>query len=424
VRGGAGIAYDFMNQQLHHNTTTAAPFGGRLLRPNTVSFDDPWAGTTNPFPYVSGPGNYLFYPFSTFQPIPENLRTPKVYNWNLAVQRQITKQWFVAGSYVGSNAIHLLTSIELNLPQLIAGLPTPQTAADIASFCTPALPIRANCASNLNQRRSLYLENPTRAANLGQITQYDDGATQSYHGLLMNTTWRPNSGVNINANYTWSHCLADTIFQGTPPNPGQNPPNVNNRSLDRGNCIGDRRHIFNLTGVAQTPRFEGRALRILATGWTMSGIYRYTTGSYMNITTGVDRSLTGINNAQQRVNVVNSNVFASDRGSACAGIAPCMTWLNPAAFALPALGTNGNIGYTNVLGPAFWQLDMAVSRQFKVHEGQSVEIRGESFNILNSVRPQNPVGNQSLNFSAPATFGRILNAYDPRIMQFAVKYTF
>ena len=421
VRGGVGIAYDFMNQQLHHNTTTAAPFGGRLLRPNTISFDDPWAGTTNPFPYVSGPGNY-FFPnlFNTFQPIPENLRTPRVYNWNIAVQRQLTPKWFAAASYVGSNAIHLLTSVELNLPQLIAGLPIPQTAADIAAFCTPALPIRANCASNLNQRRSLYLENPTRAANLGQVTQYDDGATQKYHGMLLNTTWRPNSGVNINANYTWSHCLADTIFQGTPPNPGQNPPNVNNRSLDRGNCIGDRRQLFNLTGVAQTPRFEGRALRMLATGWTTSVIYRYTTGAYLNVSTGVDRSLTGVNNGQQRVNLVNSNIFSDSRGAACAGRAPCMNWFNPGSFAQPALGTNGNFGYQNALGPGFWQFDMALSRQFKVTEGQRVEIRGEAFNILNSIRPQNP----ATTFAAANTFGLILSAYDPRIMQFAVKYVF
>jgi hypothetical protein len=422
VRGGAGIAYDFMNQQLHHNTTTAAPFGGRLLRPATISFDDPWAGTTNPFPYVSGPGNYFFPAFGTFQPIPENLRTPRVYNWNFSIQRQVTQNWFTSASYVGSNAIHLLTSVELNPAILV-----PNTAIDpntgqtvTTGTCPPGVTVGCNSTSNINQRRILFLQNPTRAANIGQLTQYDDGATQKYHGLLLNTTWRAKNGININANYTWSHCIADTIFQGTPPNPGQNPPNANNRSLDRGNCIGDRRHLFNLTAVAQTPRFENAVVRMLGTGWTTSAIYRYTTGAYLNVSTGVDRSLTGVNSGQQRVNLVNPNYFAPDRGSACAGIAPCMTWLNSTAFAQPALGTNGNIGYQAVLGPAFWQFDMALSRQFRITEGQHLEVRGEAFNILNSIRPQNP----ATSFAAGGTFGRILSAYDPRIMQFALKYVF
>ena len=63
---------------------------------------------------------------------------------------------------------------------------------------------------------------------------------------------------------------------------------------------------------------------------------------------------------------------------------------------------------------------MALSREFKVKENQRFEVRGEAFNLLNSIRPQNP----ATSFAAGNTFGRVLNAYDPRIMQFAVKYLF
>jgi len=419
IRGGIGIAYDFMNQQLHHNTTTAAPFGGRLLRPQTISFDDPWniaGGGTNPFPYVSGPGNYLFTPFSTFQPIPPTLRTPRAYSWNLAIQRQVTRALFVSASYVGNNAIHLLTSVELNLPQIV-----PNTAGTALGSCPPQTTVGCNATSNTNQRRILYLQDPVKSANIGNLTQYDDGATQQYHGLLLNSTWRPNKGVNINANYTWSHCIADQMFQGTPPNPSQNYFHQFNRSLDRGNCVGDRRHIFNLTAVAQTPRFDNRTVRMIGTGWTTSVIYRYQTGQYLTVSSGIDRSLTGINTVIQRPDLVNSSaVMAADAGSACAGRVPCMTWFNSAAFAQPAQGTYGNIGYQNVLAPAFWQFDMALSREFRVTENQRFEIRGEAFNILNSIRPQNP----ATNLNTSNTFGVILSAYDPRIMQFALKYVF
>jgi hypothetical protein len=426
IRGGFAIAYDFVNQMLHHNTTTANPYGGRIVRPQTISFDDPWAGFAggNPFPYVSGPGNYLFTPFGAFQPVPEDLRTPRVYLWNFSIQRQITPAWFVSASYVGNNAIHLLTSTELNPAVLV-----PNTAGTPIGTCPPGVTAGCNAVSNTNQRRILYLQDPAKAANIGFVTQYDDGATSQYHGMLLNTTWRPNSRVNINANYTWSHCIGDYIHGNNVPNPGANNFHYFNRALDRGNCgtsgfqgtSADRRHIFNITGVAETPRFSNRVTRAIASNWTTSVIYRYQTGSYLTISSGVDNSLTGLSTANQRVDLINpSGVMAADAGSACAGRAPCMTWLNPTAFRQPALGTFGNIGISNVLGPAFWQFDVALSRQFQITEGHRVEIRGEAFNILNSVRPLNP----ATNFAASGTFGVILGAYDPRIMQFAIKYAF
>jgi len=422
IRGGAGIAYDFVNQQLHHNTTTAAPFGGRQLKPNTISFDDPWGSFPggNPFPYVSGPGNYLFTPASTFQPIPTDLRTPKVYSWNLAIQRQVTNALFASASYIGNNAIHLLTSVELNPAILV-----PNTAGTPLGTCPTGVTVGCNSLSNTQQRRVLSLQDPVKSANIGFLTQYDDGATQSYHGLLLNSTWRPKQGVNINANYTWSHCLADYIFQGTPPNPGQNYFHYFDRHADRGNCVGDRRHIFNLTAVAQTPRFDNRALRIVGTGWTVSTIYRYQTGAYLSVISGVDRSLSGISATIQRPDQVSPNAIAANSGSACVGRPGCISWLNASAFAQPAFGTFGNLGYQNILAPAFWQFDAALSREFRVREGQRLEIRAEAFNIINGVRPVTPAaGSSTLNISSPNTFGVILSSYDPRIMQFAAKFVF
>ena len=97
-----------------------------------------------------------------------------------------------------------------------------------------------------------------------------------------------------------------------------------------------------------------------------------------------------------------------------------MCWLNPAAFALPAIGTQGNIGASNVLGPRYWQFDVALSRQFQIHEGQRLELRGEAFNILNGVRYNNP----AVSVAATSSFGMISSALDPRILQVAAKFVF
>jgi hypothetical protein len=63
---------------------------------------------------------------------------------------------------------------------------------------------------------------------------------------------------------------------------------------------------------------------------------------------------------------------------------------------------------------------MALSRDFRIREGHSLQVRGEAFNILNGVRFNNP----GVTLAASTTFGRILSAQDPRIVQLAMKYVF
>jgi hypothetical protein len=89
------------------------------------------------------------------------------------------------------------------------------------------------------------------------------------------------------------------------------------------------------------------------------------------------------------------------------------------AYGQPAQGTFGNSGRSNVAGPTFFAIDMALSRSFRVRERMSVEARGESFNLTNSTRFNNPVTARNNN-----NFGKILTSQDPRIMQVAVKLVF
>ena len=98
---------------------------------------------------------------------------------------------------------------------------------------------------------------------------------------------------------------------------------------------------------------------------------------------------------------------------------PLTNFLNPAAFAQPALGTLGNVGRNSVAGPTSWQFDAALSRVFQFRESQRLEFRAEAFNLTNSFRPNNP--NSSINNNL---FGQIRTAKDPRILQFALKYVF
>ena len=95
-------------------------------------------------------------------------------------------------------------------------------------------------------------------------------------------------------------------------------------------------------------------------------------------------------------------------------------WLNPAAFATLVLGQYGPlIRKANVTGPGMIRIDLGLVRVFKIREKHSIEFRAEAFNAPNHVNPLNPVTSLS-----DPSFGRILNAADPRIMQMALKFVF
>jgi hypothetical protein len=82
------------------------------------------------------------------------------------------------------------------------------------------------------------------------------------------------------------------------------------------------------------------------------------------------------------------------------------------------LGTRSTLGPSNIPGPGFFDLDMALSREFRVRERKTLELRGEAFNATNSFRALAVTTTQNANF------GKILTAMDPRILQFAMKFTF
>jgi hypothetical protein len=104
-------------------------------------------------------------------------------------------------------------------------------------------------------------------------------------------------------------------------------------------------------------------------------------------------------------------------------------WINPKAFVAPAPGTLGDSGINSLVGPGYFDVDVAVSRKFRVKEHQYAEIRFESFNIENRANYLSPAsaglaGGTSGSALNSSTFGRILADVSPRIMQFAVKYNF
>jgi hypothetical protein len=285
-----------------------------------------------------------------------------------------------------------------------------------------AYPVCSTLA-NINQRRPLYLQNPTQGAGYGIIAEGAPSGTGSYNGLYLAVQKRMNQGFSVLANYTWSHCISD-LWNGQPGNNGVSTATPNNRRADRSNCApnlvsSDVRQVFNASIVAETPQFQNRTLRLIGSGWQFSPILKLRSGTFFTVTTGVDSALSGQQN--QRANLINpAAVYPANKGRD--------GWINGSAFAAPSPGTLGNLGIGNFVGPGLVQLDLSVARTFKVREKQSIQLRAEAFNLPNHPNFSTPVA--TLNSSV---FGHIqsdisgtsgLSAGDYRVIQFALKFVF
>jgi hypothetical protein len=412
VRASYGIANDVVALEGLLNSNNVSPWAADIIH-RGGTLDNPWQGLSggNPFPF-DWRTTPLFLPGSVFMPFDPDLDTPYVHSWNLTLEREIAGLWRVSASYLGSQSERLWNTTAVNgalvlTPQSHPGLFTgPNTCVLEGQAFTPC-----NQAGNINQRRELRLwaaqNRPDLLADAALFSNLDEfraDSSANYHGLL--TAARGVlPGLNVDVNYTLSRCMSDRVAPGIP-----NPNQTFHRGRDRSYCQSDRRHILNLTAVTETPDFDHRVWNAVASDWRIAAIYRASSGQPLTITAGTDRALTGL--AGQTANQILDDVY-QDRSTALGS-----QYLNRDAFAIPALGTYGDMDFFSVRGVATWNLDLALSRIFDVGP-QRFEFRAEAFNVVNAVRPTNP----ATALTSPL-FGRITTAEDPRIMQLAVKYVF
>jgi hypothetical protein len=105
-------------------------------------------------------------------------------------------------------------------------------------------------------------------------------------------------------------------------------------------------------------------------------------------------------------------------------------WFNTAAFASPALGTDGNSGRNILDGPGFRDIDLGIFRQFRIREMMALQVRAELSNAFNMVSLTIPsqalatTANVNQGVMSSPLFGQIRNAADMRQVQLGLRLTF
>ncbi len=406
IRIGGGILYDNPEVYYSERLTTNAPYGNSIDLTNPGLLSNPWSTYPggNPFPGSYPPVSSVTFPqFASYSAIPRDLKPTYMEQFNISYQRQLPGNWLASVSYIGNRTRHLWLSVDVNPSVYIPG-----QCGNTACSTT----------ANTNQRRVLYLQNPAQGQYYGPLITTDDGANTSYDGLLTSVQHRFSHGFTLLANYTWSHCISDGDFAGNVGN--EQYQNQSNRSADRGDCNFDVRHIFNASFVGISPGWGGGVIGKVIGNWQFAPLVRVTSGLPMDVATGKDNSLTGI--GLDRPNLVPG----ADPYNPSIG--PQLQWLNPAAFVQNPLGTFGNLGRDTIRGPGQVNVDASLSRIFALSERFRLEARAEAFNAINHTNFKLPktstVGITDIEAITASNFGRLTAAYDPRILQFALKLHF
>jgi hypothetical protein len=102
-------------------------------------------------------------------------------------------------------------------------------------------------------------------------------------------------------------------------------------------------------------------------------------------------------------------------------------WINPAAFAVPASQTFGNLGRNAFRAPGISQLDIGLSKFINITEKLNLRFRADLFNVFN--RAQFGAPNADISASNFGTITSTISNYatgrgTPRELQLSVKIMF
>ena len=386
IRIGLGL----FNEDFRSDVWTYAAVNQPFVISNTInvpySLQNPYKGQVNPFPYYYTPATAKFtFPMSLFTVPTATFNSPYVYNMSLSIQHEIKNGLMFNISYVGKLEHNLIRMLQNNPAKYIPG---------------------ASTVANTNSRRVLL---PTLYSSFRYVCTCSDA---SYESLQASLSRRYSNGFTFMLAYTYGKLL--DYYTAT--NLGQTPQNPYNMRGDYGRSDYDRRHVFNASIVYAIPFYHDAPwlLRYTLENWQVSSIIGLSSGLPFQILTGSDASLTGVGFDRPNLNGIPYRTSYTGRPDELA------KFFNISAFSTNLPGQYGSTGRNIISGPGLANVNLTLARTFPLPERfGALQFRSEIFNLLNHPNFGQPDGTL-----ADKTFGTISGASDPRILQFALRYSF
>jgi hypothetical protein len=235
----------------------------------------------------------------------------------------------------------------------------------------------------------------------------------------------------INVNYTFGKAMgivSSTLDQF----------NINN---DYGVQSTNRPHIFNAAYSYNFGRVvNNRLAGGFVNGWQISGITQFQSGANL---TGQRTQTFGMALNSAKIPGTTQNISATSLlGTPSITLSPILTcdprsnlgpnqYINASCFSFPnQIGQNGPTTLPVMYGPAYFNADLAVFKNFQIAEKRSIQLRMNGYNFLNHPLWSFNGGNLNLGFAGATgqlntpLFGTVTTKQGHRVVQLAATFSF
>ena len=340
--------------------------------------------------------------------------SPYSSSYTVSVERQLAPDTLLTVTYTGSQAHHLLVLISAN----------PGNAAECLSVSQPGevMSGTATCGPFGEGGTYVRASGQELQGTRGPFSSQFDAVT--YQKTLGNSNYnalevdlrRRRGPLEFLIGYTYGKSLDQSSSLSEAVNP-LDP------GLSKALSAFDLRQDFVASYKVALPvaRLARRANR-LTQDWSLAGVTRLSTGFPVTLYNNNDTSLLGTipnginNNGVDTPDLAPGNlqVNTNPRNGRPA--------FNTALFSLPALGQLGSAAPRSFYGPGIENFDVALLKNLHLSESRWFELRLETFNTPNHAQFFGAAAVNG-NISSPS-FGHIVSAQPPRLIQLAAKFYF
>jgi hypothetical protein len=360
------------------------------------------------------------------------IQAPRYWEWNLEVQHQLGGNTSITVNYVGNHGYHETGNFENEN----AYCPTVAPYSG-APFCPTGF---------------IGLPTSVPDSRFSGVVQVQTNAVSNYNGLSFTAQHRFSHGLQLQANYTWSHAL-DEISNGGfnqfiagNVNVGrlgsfQIPISNNLRQFNYGNADYDTRQYLSMNYVYEVPKGPTALLK----GWQLSGTLFARSGlPYTVANSGASGDLSGYNfQSAAWANYAGPSSTPGCGSPSSITSGPCLS-----SSDFPDLAVGGNVGQNQLnsgtmnqtrnqfFGPRYFDTDMTIMKYTQIPRWETAKlgIGAQFFNLFNHPNFQSPVND----INSP-NFGHVLDTVNtptsilgsglgadasPRLVQLTLKMNF
>jgi len=366
IRAGYGLGY--YHPEGTFNLTSNPPYENTQTV-NTPNFDDPSQGVPAPI-------------FPPSLQVLQNYWSPRVAQWSVGIQRELTPTIVAKAAYVGTRGWRLPIRVDINQPGPVGG-----------DQFDPAINAGTQALDSFRPFQGY-----------GQILDAVDKARSDYRSLQLSLQ-KKFSGLQFDAGYTWS--LARGIGGGrNGSTEAYSEQNARDVEGEYGPLAWDRRHVFIGDYVWELPFLRNRRglMPTVLGGWEITGITMIQTGPPS--TAGLVLPNSGL---AKRATITGSISYPQK----------FKEWFDPSVLQRPAPGSFGESSLFSIYQPGMVNFNVSVFKNHHITERTNLQLRFEFFNVFNHTNWTNV----DTNLGSP-TVGTVQGARDPRIIQLGARLGF